>query len=97
VTNQCAFGPWFAVPVASGAGRSVTRQTRRRLCNVRLTEFWRRMEHHLGPQYADSWARDQVLAGLSDRTVHQALAAGEDPKLVWRAVCDVLRLPPSER
>jgi Protein of unknown function (DUF3046) len=64
---------------------------------VRLTEFWRRMEHHLGPAYADSWARDQVLAGLGSRTVHEALDAGEDPKLVWRAVCDALRLPSSER
>jgi hypothetical protein len=64
---------------------------------VRLTEFWRRMEQHLGPAYADSWACDQVLAGLSGRTVHQALDAGEDPKQVWRAVCDALRLPPSER
>jgi hypothetical protein len=64
---------------------------------VRLTEFWRRMEHHLGPGYADSWARDQVLQSLAGRTVHQALDAGEDPKVVWRAVCDVLRLPASER
>jgi hypothetical protein len=67
------------------------------LGNVRLTEFWRRMELHLGAAYADSWALDQVLAGLSWRTVHQALDAGEDPKLVWRAVCDALRLPASER
>lgn len=67
------------------------------LGRVRLTEFWRRMEHHLGPAYADSWARDQVLAGLGSRTVREALDAGEDPKLIWRAVCDALRLPPSER
>jgi hypothetical protein len=64
---------------------------------VRLTEFWRRMENHLGPAYADSWARDQVLGDLGGRTVHEALDAGEDPKLVWRAVCDALRLPASER
>jgi len=55
------------------------------------------MEHNLGPAYADSWARDQVLAGLGDRTVHQALDAGEDPKRVWRAVCDALFLPATER
>jgi hypothetical protein len=55
------------------------------------------MERHLGAAYADSWARDQVLAGLSNRTVHEALEAGEDPKLVWRAVSEALRLPPSER
>jgi hypothetical protein len=55
------------------------------------------MEFHLGPGYADSWARDQVLQSLAGRTVHQALDAGEDPKVVWRAVCDALRLPASER
>lgn len=72
-------------------------QARRKLCDVRLTEFWRRMEFHLGPGYADSWARDQVLQSLAGRTVHQALDAGEDPKVVWRAVCDALRLPAGER
>lgn len=55
------------------------------------------MEHHLGAGYADSWARDYVLSALGGRTVHQALDAGQDPKLVWRAVCDALRLSPSER
>lgn len=51
------------------------------------------MEQHLGPAYADSWARDQVLSALGGRTVHEALEAGENPKVVWRAVCDVLELP----
>ena len=55
------------------------------------------MEHHLGPAYADSWARDQVLAALGGRTVHQALSAGEEPKVVWRAVCEALELPATER
>lgn len=55
------------------------------------------MERHLGPTYADSWARDQVIAELGGRTVHQALEAGMDPKHVWRAVCDVLELPARER
>ncbi|MFW6091782.1 MAG: DUF3046 domain-containing protein [Actinomycetota bacterium] len=64
---------------------------------MRLTEFWRRMEHHLGPGYAESWARDQVLEALGGRTPAEALEAGVDPKLVWRAVCDVLELPARER
>ncbi len=64
---------------------------------VRLTDFWQRMEHHLGPAYADSWARDYVIDALGERTVHQALEAGEDTKVVWLAVCDALRLAPSER
>jgi hypothetical protein len=44
------------------------------------------METLFGTSYADSYARDQVLATLGGRTVHQALAAGEDAKDVWRGV-----------
>ena len=53
---------------------------------MRLTEFWARMEALLGAAYADSYARDQVLATLGGRTVVEALAAGEDAKTVWRGV-----------
>ena len=53
---------------------------------VRLTEFWARMSSLLGPAYADSYARDQVLSTLGGRTVMEALAAGEDAKTVWRGV-----------
>ena len=53
---------------------------------VRLTEFWARMEKLFGTSYADSYARDQVLATLGGRTVHQALAEGADAKDVWRGV-----------
>jgi hypothetical protein len=55
------------------------------------------MEQHLGPAYADSWARDYVLDALGGRTVHQALDAGEDAKVVWRAVYAALQLPAGER
>lgn len=64
---------------------------------VRRSDFWERMERHLGSAYADSWARDHVIAELDGRTVHQALEVGIDPKHVWRAVCDVLELPARER
>ncbi|HKA67707.1 MAG TPA: DUF3046 domain-containing protein [Actinomycetes bacterium] len=64
---------------------------------MRLTEFWARMRHHLGATYADSFARDFVIADLGGRTVNEALAAGLDAKDVWRAVCTVLQLPPTAR
>lgn len=64
---------------------------------VRLTDFWSRMETKFGRVYAHSYAADQVLSALGSRTVDQALAAGEDPKLVWRAVCDATSAPASER
>ncbi|HVE24365.1 MAG TPA: DUF3046 domain-containing protein [Sporichthya sp.] len=64
---------------------------------MRLSDFWRRMEAELGEAYAESYARDVVLPQLGGRTVHQALEAGEDTKVVWRALCVALELPPSRR
>lgn len=64
---------------------------------MRLTEFWKRMDEHLGSSYASSYSRDQVLAQLGGRTVQQALAQGDDAKSVWRAVVEALELPSSER
>jgi hypothetical protein len=62
-----------------------------------MTEFWDRMRTRFGPLYADSVARDQVIRGLGDRTAHEALAAGEDPKAVWLAVCEHFEVPVGER
>jgi len=64
---------------------------------VRLTEFWTRMESALGAGYARSWARQQVLPGLGERTVVEALEAGWDAKRVWREVHKALELPPADR
>ncbi len=60
---------------------------------MRHTEFWARMTDALGPAYARAWADQQVLADLGGRTVAEALAAGESPKQVWRAVWRALELP----
>lgn len=64
---------------------------------MRLSDFWERMREELGENYADSYARDTVMAELGGRTVVQALDAGEDAKTVWRAVCVALGLPPAKR
>jgi len=64
---------------------------------MRHTEFWERMEIALGPAYARSWAEQYVLRDLGGRTVLEALAAGESPKTVWRAVWAALDLPPRDR
>ena len=67
------------------------------MVRVRLTDFWDRMRNSFGATYADSLARDHVLAALSGRTVEQALADGEDAKVVWRAVCAEFDVPARER
>ncbi|WP_030485138.1 DUF3046 domain-containing protein [Nocardioides aequoreus] len=64
---------------------------------MRHTEFWARMEETLGEGYARVWAMQHVLASLEGRTVEQALADGESPKVVWRAVWAELDLPARER
>ena len=64
---------------------------------MRHSEFWERMEQALGPAYARSWARSQVIGALGDRTVLEALEAGRPPKEVWQEVWRVLELPPSQR
>ncbi len=51
----------------------------------------------LGPEYAEYWADSFVVAELQGRTVRQALAAGVDTGVVWRAVYTTLELPPTMR
>ncbi|WP_028657046.1 MULTISPECIES: DUF3046 domain-containing protein [unclassified Nocardioides] len=64
---------------------------------MRHTEFWARMEQHLGAGYARVWATQHVMAALDGRTAQEALDAGVAPKQVWRAVWEALELPASER
>jgi hypothetical protein len=54
--------------------------------DVRLTDFWQRLDQVFGPGYAGSVANDQVLTQLGGRTIEEALAAGEETVVVWRAV-----------
>jgi hypothetical protein len=67
------------------------------LAAMRHSEFWERMTLHLGPGYARVWAGTQVMAELDGRTASEALEAGVDPKVVWRAVHANLELPARER
>ena len=64
---------------------------------MRLTVFWERMRAQFGDTYAESVAKDYVLASLGGRTVNKALADGEDAKIVWRAVCETFNVPESRR
>jgi pyridoxal 5-phosphate dependent beta-lyase len=62
-----------------------------------MTMFWDRMHEFFGENYADSVAKDFVIASLGDRTVNRALAEGVDAKIVWRAVCDTFNVPDYQR
>jgi hypothetical protein len=51
------------------------------------------MNEQFGERYADSVAKDYVLAELGGRTIEQALADGESAKTVWAAVCVTFDVP----
>jgi Protein of unknown function (DUF3046) len=61
------------------------------LLDVRLSEFWQRMETQFGPTYARSLARDYRVAALNG-SVEDALESGTPAKEVWRAVCAEFRI-----
>ncbi|TNY34812.1 DUF3046 domain-containing protein [Thermomonospora catenispora] len=60
---------------------------------MRLSVFWERMNRHFGEVYAQSVAKDYVIAELGGRTVEQALADGEETRRVWEAVCAAFDVP----
>ncbi|WP_149257658.1 DUF3046 domain-containing protein [Actinomadura sp. K4S16] len=60
---------------------------------MRLTVFWDRMNQQFGEHYAESVAKDYVMAELGGRTIEQALADGESAKKVWRAVVATFDVP----
>jgi hypothetical protein len=51
------------------------------------------MRQQFGEGYAESVAKDYVLAELGGRTVEQALDDGEPAKKVWQAVVATFDVP----
>jgi hypothetical protein len=51
------------------------------------------MRAQFGETYAESVAKDHVLAKLGGRTVDQALADGIDAKAIWRVVSEEFDVP----
>ncbi len=64
---------------------------------VRYSEFWDLVDDVFGARVGRTLTQDQVLGALGDRTSVQALADGEEPRTVWRALCDAMDVPESER
>ncbi len=64
---------------------------------MRSSKFWELMNDEFGEAYAGSLARHHVLSVLGERTVLQALEAGESPRTVWAALCDDMDVPEARR
>lgn len=63
---------------------------------MKVSEFWRTMESHFGAGYARVVASQTVLDQAGNRTAEEALDAGLEPRLVWKAVCLQHGLPESQ-
>lgn len=55
------------------------------------------MRQQFGDAYAQSVAKDHVMAELDGRTIEQALADGVPAKKVWQAVVATFDVPASLR
>lgn len=60
---------------------------------MRLTKFQELMNDEFGSAYAQVLLDDLVLGSLGDRTGRQVLASGDDPRLVWLAICEAESVP----
>jgi DUF3046 family protein len=54
--------------------------------DVRLTDFWSRLEEAFGGAYARSLAADHIFRELDGRTIDEAIAQGVETATIWRAV-----------
>lgn len=64
---------------------------------MREREFWELLEEVFGRGYGRSLSRDQGLVKLQGMTVVEALAAGEEPRVVWNVLCDQMDIPDERR
>ena len=60
---------------------------------VRNSDFTRLVDDEFGAGYGRTLVRDHVIGALGHRTAEQALAAGEQPRTVWLALCEAMEVP----
>lgn len=63
---------------------------------MRISEFRALAHDEFGRPLAETLIADLVLAAL-DTTAAGALAAGEDPRTVWLALCEAMDVPAERR
>lgn len=64
---------------------------------MKYSELTVAMDVTFGHRHGQALMRDLVLPVLASRTPAEAVAAGEDPQLVWDAVCAEMRVPEDAR
>lgn len=64
---------------------------------VRLTEFHELVRIEFGQLHGDALLRDHVILSLGGLTPAEAIEVGQEPREVWRALCEEFDVPPSRR
>lgn len=64
---------------------------------VKEREFWQLLEEVFGRVYGRSLSRDQHLPKLHGMTAVEALASGEEPRVVWNVLCDEMDVSDARR
>ena len=54
---------------------------------MRISDLRNRIELSFGAQWAPSFCKDIAISELGSKSVNEALAAGFEPDVIWRAVC----------
>lgn len=62
---------------------------------MRVSEFWQAVTDEFGDAYGRSLSRDLVLREVRNLTAVEAIAAGEDPRDIWIALCAATDVPRS--
>jgi hypothetical protein len=65
--------------------------------DVRLQEFWSRLEQQFGAMRGQTVARDHVFGQLGGRTAVEAIEAGVPIRTVWLEICKEYDVPPKDR
>ena len=54
---------------------------------MRISDLRERILLSFGPQWAPSFSADIAISELGSKSVNEALAAGFEPDIIWKAVC----------
>ena len=59
----------------------------KQLLQLRISDLRERITLSFGDAWAPSFSSDIALSELGSKSVNEALAAGFEPDVIWRAVC----------
>ena len=54
---------------------------------MRISDLRERITLSFGQAWASSFSTDIAISDLGSKTVNEALAAGFEPDVIWKAVC----------